>query len=185
MGKIIGSAAEDSSLTILPIRIEERLCRESAARATRSLRQIRWRGLQNSGSRNGMPICSRYFVQSTTALLLVGFLALLGIISMTLLAPASTPRSFSTKSSRRVTPVVPPLICATRCRRRNGASAGFCSPATRSISHPMGPGKALAERQLAAVNRLLASYDGFNASLQRLTTVINRELCQDATRPSR
>ena len=36
-----------------------------------------------SGSPKGMPISSRFFVQSTTALLLVGFLALLGIVGMT------------------------------------------------------------------------------------------------------
>ena len=41
-----------------------------------------------------------------------------------------------------------------------------------------GPAKTLAERQLAAVNRMLASYDGVNASLQRLTTVINEKFAE-------
>ena len=72
----------------------------------------------------------------------------------------------------------PPSICATRCKPPNPASAGSCTPATRSISHPTARRRRWPSGSLAAVNRLLASYGGAGASVPRLTAVINEKFAE-------
>jgi signal transduction histidine kinase len=124
-----------------------------------------------------MPISSRFFVQSTTALLLVGFLALLGIVGMTFWLGERAQVYFNEVIAARDARSAA-VDLRNAVQTAESSQRGFLFTGNEVYLAPYGPAKALAERQLAAVNRLLASYDGFNASLQRLTTVINEKFAE-------
>jgi signal transduction histidine kinase len=124
-----------------------------------------------------MPISSRYFVQSTTALLLVGFLALLGIVGMTFWLGERAQVYFNEVIAARDARSAA-VDLRNAVQTAESSQRGFLFTGNEIYLAPYGPAKALAERQLAAVNRLLASYDGINASLQRLTAIINEKFAE-------
>ena len=124
-----------------------------------------------------MPISSRFFVQSTTALLLVGFLALLGIVGMTFWLGERAQVYFNEVIAARDARSAA-VDLRNAVQTAESSQRGFLFTGNEIYLASYGPAKTLAERQLAAVNRLLASYDGVNASLQRLTTVINDKFAE-------
>src|SRR6478609_1187506 len=124
-----------------------------------------------------MPISSRFFVQSTTALLLVGFLALLGIVGMTFWLGERAQVYFNEVIAARDARSAA-VDLRNALQTAESSQRGFLYTGNEVYLASYGPAKTLAERQLAAVNRLLASYDGLNASLQRLTTVINEKFAE-------
>jgi signal transduction histidine kinase len=124
-----------------------------------------------------MPISSRYFVQSTTALLLVGFLALLGIVGMTFWLGERAQVYFNEVIAARDARSAA-VDLRNAVQTAESSQRGFLFTGNEIYLAAYGPAKALAERQLAAVNRQLSSYDGVNASLQRLTTVINEKFAE-------
>ena len=124
-----------------------------------------------------MPISSRFFVRSTTALLLVGFLALLGIVGMTFWLGERAQVYFNEVIAARDARSAA-VDLRNALQTAESSQRGFLYTGNEIYLASYGPAKTLAERQLAAVNRLLASYEGVNASLQRLTTVINEKFAE-------
>ena len=128
-----------------------------------------------------MPISSRFFVQSTTALLLVGFLALLGIVGMTFWLGERAQVYFNEVIAARDARSAA-VDLRNALQTAESSQRGFLYTGNEVYLASYGPAKTLAERQLASVNRLLVSYEGLNASLRRLTTVINEKFAEmDAT----
>ncbi len=72
-----------------------------------------------------MSLSSRTVIGWTFAFLFVGFLALLGIVAMNLLAWRADAGLFRRRRSRRAIRAAPRWNCATRCRRPKRRSAGF------------------------------------------------------------
>jgi signal transduction histidine kinase len=124
-----------------------------------------------------MPISSRFFVQSTTALLLVGFLALLGIVGMTFWLGERAQVYFNEVIAARDARSAA-VDLRNAVQTAESSQRGFLFTGNEIYLASYGPAKTLAERQLAAVNRLLAPNEGANASLQRLTTVINEKFAE-------
>lgn len=124
-----------------------------------------------------MPISSRYFVQSTTALLLVGFLALLGIVGMTFWLGERAQVYFNEVIAARDARSAA-VDLRNAVQTAESSQRGFLYTGNEIYLAPYGPAKALAERQLAAVNRMLASDESVNASLERLTAVINEKFAE-------
>ena len=124
-----------------------------------------------------MPISSRFFVQSTTALLLVGFLALLGIVGMTIWLSERAQVYFNEVIAARDARSAA-VDLRNAVQTAESSQRGFSLTGNEIYLASYGPAKALAERQLAAVNRMLASDDGVNASLQRLTTIVNEKFAE-------
>ena len=103
-----------------------------------------------------MPIAGRFVVQSTTALLLVGLLALLGIVGMTIWLGERAQVYFDEvieardRAARR-------SICATPCRRAESSQRGFLlhrqRDLPRALRHRKDAGRS---GSLEAVKRLLA-----------------------------
>jgi signal transduction histidine kinase len=128
-----------------------------------------------------MPISSRFVVQSTTALLLVGFLALLGIVGMTFWLGERAQVYFNEAITARDARSAA-VDLRNALQTAESSQRGFLYTGNEIYLASYEPAKALAERQLAAVNRLLASYDGVSAVLPRLTAVINAKFAEmDAT----
>lgn len=124
-----------------------------------------------------MPISSRLFVQSTTALLLVGFLALLGIVGMTFWLGERAQVYFNEVIAARDARSAA-VDLRNALQTAESSQRGFLYTGNEVYLASYGPAKTLAERQLAAVNRMLASYEGLAAPLKRLTTVINEKFAE-------
>ena len=124
-----------------------------------------------------MPISSRFFVQSTTALLLVGFLALLGIVGMTFWLGERAQVYFNEVIAARDARGAA-VDLRNALQTAESSQRGFLYTGNEVYLASYGPAKTLAERQLAAVNRLLASYGGASASVPRLTAVINEKFAE-------
>jgi signal transduction histidine kinase len=124
-----------------------------------------------------MPISSRFFVRSTTTLLLVGFLALLGIVGMTFWLGERAQIYFDEVIAARDARSAA-VDLRNALQTAESSQRGFLYTGNEVYLASYGPAKTQAERQLAAVNRLLASSDGVNPSLQRLTTVINEKFAE-------
>ena len=124
-----------------------------------------------------MPISSRFFVQSTTALLLVGFLALLGIVGMTFWLGERAQVYFNEVIAARDARGAA-VDLRNALQTAESSQRGFLYTGNEVYLASYGPAKTLAERRLAAVNRLLASYGGAGASVPRLTAVINEKFAE-------
>jgi signal transduction histidine kinase len=124
-----------------------------------------------------MPISSRFFVQTTTALLLVGFLALLGIVGMTFWLGERAQVYFNEVIAARDARIAA-VDLRNALQTAESSQRGFLYTGNEVYLASYGPAKTLAERQLAAVNRLMASYEGLDASLKRLTTVIKDKFAE-------
>jgi signal transduction histidine kinase len=124
-----------------------------------------------------MPISSRFFVQSTTALLLVGFLARLGIVGMTFWLGERAQVYFNEVIAARDARSAA-VDLRNALQTAESSQRGFLYTGNEVYLASYGPAKTLAERRLAAVNRLLASYGGASASVPRLTAVINEKFAE-------
>lgn len=124
-----------------------------------------------------MPISSRFFVQTTTALLLVGFLALLGIVGMTFWLGERAQVYFNDVIAARDARSAA-VDLRNALQTAESSQRGFLYTGNEVYLASYGPAKTLAERQLAAVNRLLASYEGVSAVLPRLTAVIKDKFAE-------
>jgi signal transduction histidine kinase len=124
-----------------------------------------------------MPISGRFFVQSTTALLLVGFLALLGIVGMTFWLGERAQVYFNEVIAARDARSAA-VDLRNALQTAESSQRGFLYTGNEVYLASYGPAKTLAERQLAAVNRMLASYEGLQAPLKRLTSVINEKFAE-------
>ncbi len=124
-----------------------------------------------------MTISSRSFVQSTTALLFVGFLALLGIVGMTFwLGERSRIYFNDVIEARDARGAAVDLRNAVQSAE--SSQRGFLYTGNEIYLAPYDTATTLARRQLETVNRLLASYKGADVSIQRLTVLVNEKLAE-------
>ena len=97
-----------------------------------------------------MPIAGRFVVQSVSALLLVGFLALLGIVGMTFWLDERSQVYFDEVIEARDARSAA-VELRNAVQTAESSQRGFLSPATRSIWRPTTPPRRWRERQLEAV----------------------------------
>jgi signal transduction histidine kinase len=121
-----------------------------------------------------MPITSRFFVQSTTALLFVGFLALLGIVAMTFWLGERAQLYFNEVIEARDARGSA-VDLRNAVQTAESSQRGFLFTGNEIYLAPYNTAKALAQRQLDEVNRMAASYRGADASVARLTTIIHEK----------
>jgi signal transduction histidine kinase len=121
-----------------------------------------------------MPITSRFFVQSTTALLLVGLLALLGIVGMTFWLGARAQVYFNEVIEARDARSSA-VDLRNAVQTAESSQRGFLFTGNEIYLAPYNTAKALALRQLDEVNRMAAAYRGADASVARLTTIIHEK----------
>lgn len=119
-----------------------------------------------------MSITSRSFIRSTIALLLVGFLALIGIVAMTFWLGERAQIYFNevieARDARGSAVDVRNAVQTAESSQR-----GFLFTGNEIYLAPYDTAKSLARNQLDAMNRMLAPYQVSSASVQRLTTIIN------------
>jgi signal transduction histidine kinase len=121
-----------------------------------------------------MPISSRFFVQTTTALLFVGFLALLGIVAMTFWLGARAQVYFNEVIEARDARGSA-VDLRNAVQTAESSQRGFLVTGNEIYLAPYDTAKALALRQLDEVNRMASAYRGADASVARLTTVIHEK----------
>jgi signal transduction histidine kinase len=124
-----------------------------------------------------MTITSRSFVQSTTALLFVGFLALLGIVAMTFWLGERSRIYFNDVIEARDARGAA-VDLRTAVQSAESSQRGFLYTGNEIYLAPYDTAKTLARRQLDTVNKLLASYKGADVSIQRLTALVNEKLTE-------
>src|SRR6187551_361455 len=113
-----------------------------------------------------MPISSRFFVRSTTALLFVGFLALLGIVGMTFWLGERAQLYFNDVIEARDARGAA-VDLRNAVQTAESGQRGFLFTGNEIYLAPYDTAKALAFRQLETVTRLLSSYKGAEISIQR------------------
>src|ERR1700709_273778 len=121
-----------------------------------------------------MSITNRSFIRSTTALLLVGLLALLAIVAMTFWLGERAQVYFNevieARDARGAAVDVRNAVQTTESSQR-----GFLFTGNEIYLAPYDTAKAVAQTQLATMNRMLAPYKVSSASVQHLTTIINEK----------
>lgn len=118
-----------------------------------------------------MSISSRSVVQSTFAFLFVGFLALLGIVGMTLWlnerAQTYFAQAIEARDTRGAASELRNAVQAAESGQR-----GFMVAGNEIYLAPYDVSKTQARRQLAELKRLLLPYPDSSAAVERLTTII-------------
>jgi signal transduction histidine kinase len=124
-----------------------------------------------------MPISSRFFVQSTTALLFVGFLALLGIVGMTFWLGEQVQLHFKDATEARD---IRAAAVEVRNAVQNAESSqrGFLFTGNEIYLAPYDAAKTLAQRQLDALSRMLAGDDRTKATMKRLTALLPEKFAE-------
>jgi two-component sensor histidine kinase/CHASE3 domain sensor protein len=121
-----------------------------------------------------MPISSRAFVQSTTALLIVGFLALAGIVGLTFWLGERAQVYFKdiihARDARQSAVELRDAVQTAESSQR-----GFLFTGNEIYLAPYDAAKALALRHRDAVARLLARDKDYAPSVQRLTSIITEK----------
>ncbi len=119
-----------------------------------------------------MSITNRSFIRSTTALLLVGLLALLAIVAMTFWLGERAQVYFNevieARDARGAAVDVRNAVQTAESSQR-----GFLFTGNEIYLAPYDTAKAIAQTQLDAMNVMLAPYKISSASVQRLTTIIH------------
>ncbi|MET0538701.1 MAG: ATP-binding protein [Xanthobacteraceae bacterium] len=118
-----------------------------------------------------MAITNRFFVQSTIALLFVGFLALIGIVGTTFWLAERAQIYFAQVIEARDTRGAA-VELRNAMQTAESSQRGFLFTGNEIYLAPYDAAKMLAQRQLDALNRMLAPYGGTNVAIQRLTTII-------------
>src|ERR1700712_1409728 len=117
-----------------------------------------------------MSITSRSFIRSTIALLLVGFLALTGIVAMTFWLGERAQVYFNDViEARDMRGAAVELRNAVQTAE--SSQRGFLFTGNEIYLAPYDPAKLLAQRQLETLAGMTASYGGSTTSVQRLTTL--------------
>src|ERR1044072_2645693 len=118
-----------------------------------------------------MPITSRFVVRSTIGLLAVGFLALLGIIGMTMWLGGRAQGYFKHPDGGRDTGGSA-VELRNAVQTAESSQRGFLVTGNEIYLAPYGSAKALALRQLDTLRRTLRPYADSEVMLSRLATII-------------
>jgi len=124
-----------------------------------------------------MSITNRFFVQSTIALLFVGFLTLLGIVGTTFWLAERAQVYFNEAIEARDTRGAA-VDLRTALQTAESSQRGFLFTGNEIYLAPYGTAKTLAQRQLDALNRMLAPFGRATASVQRLATIITEKFTE-------
>jgi signal transduction histidine kinase len=118
-----------------------------------------------------MPLTSRFFVHSTTALLLVGFLALLGIVGMTFWLAERAQVYFNEALEARDTRGAA-VELRNAVQTAESSQRGFLLTGNEIYLAPYDSAKSQAQRHLEALSRMLTPYASSKPSIDRLTAVL-------------
>jgi signal transduction histidine kinase len=121
-----------------------------------------------------MPLTSRFFVRSTTALLLVGFAALLAIVGMTFWLGERAQVYFQETIEARDTRIAA-VELRNAVQTAESSQRGFLFTGNEIYLAPYDSAKSLALRQLEALSGRLQSYQGTSAAVQRLSAIITEK----------
>ena len=124
-----------------------------------------------------MPITSRFVVRSTIGLLAVGFLALLGIIGMTMWLGERAQVYFNDAIEARDTRGSA-VELRNAVQTAESSQRGFLVTGNEIYLAPYGSAKALALRQLDALRRTLGPYADSEVMLSRLATIIAEKFAE-------
>jgi signal transduction histidine kinase len=124
-----------------------------------------------------MPITSRFFVRSTTALLLVGFLALLGIVGMTFWLSERAQVHFEESTEARARRVAA-VELRNAIQSAESSQRGFILTGNEIYLAPYDAAKALSRRQLDGLSRMPVPDQRANVSVQRLTTLMAEKFAE-------
>jgi len=124
-----------------------------------------------------MSITSRFVVQSTIALLVVGFLALLGIVGMTIwLGERAQVYFYEVIEARDTRGSAVELRNAVQTAE--SSQRGFILTGNEIYLAPYDSAKALALRQLDTLKRSLTRYPDADVMLLRLTTIVTEKIAE-------
>ena len=121
-----------------------------------------------------MSITSRFFIRSTIALLVVGFLALFSIVGMTIWLGGQAQVYFNEVIEARDTRSSA-VELRNAVQTAESSQRGFLVTGNEIYLAPYGTAKTLAQRQLNSLNLLLAPYKETQISLQRLTAILTEK----------
>ncbi len=121
-----------------------------------------------------MSITGRFFVQSTIALLVVGFLALLSIVGMTIWLGERAQVYFDEVIEARDTRGSA-VDLRNAVQTAESSQRGFLVTGNEIYLAPYGTAKTLARRQLDALKLLLTPYKETEIALQRLTAILTEK----------
>ncbi|MEA2835508.1 MAG: hypothetical protein QOD89_58 [Bradyrhizobium sp.] len=124
-----------------------------------------------------MPISGRYVVQSTIALLAVGFLSLLGIVAMTIWLGEQA-RTYSNDAAAARDAQVAAVELRSAVQSAESSQRGYLVGGNEIYLAPYDNAKATAERQLERLKRLLAPQQESEAMLARLAVVISEKFAE-------
>jgi two-component sensor histidine kinase/CHASE3 domain sensor protein len=124
-----------------------------------------------------MPISSRFVIQATTAFLIVGFLALFGIVGMTVWlndrAQIYFDESLAARDTRNAA-----IELRDAVRTAEASQRGFLLTGNEIYLAPYDTAKALAQRQIGVLRRSLANEDRSTPMLGRLTSVLDEKIAE-------
>jgi signal transduction histidine kinase len=127
-----------------------------------------------------MPLTSRSFVRSTVALLFVGFVVLLGIVGMTIWlaerAQVHFEEAIAARDAREAAVELRNAVLAAESSQR-----GFLVTGNEIYLAPYGTARTQAERQLDALQRLLAAYPEAALPVERLAAIIAEKFSEMET----
>ena len=118
-----------------------------------------------------MPISTRYLVRSTSAFLVIGFLALMAIVAMNFWLGERAQSYFEDAIAARDTRVAA-VELRNALQTAESSQRGFIVTGNEIYLAPYQSAKAQAQRYQSALQGLLVSYSGSDVTLSRLTTII-------------
>ena len=121
-----------------------------------------------------MPITSRFVLRTTILLLAVGFLALLGVVGMTIWL-GERAQIYSHDAIEASATRVSAVELRNALQSAESSQRGFLVGGNEIYLAPYGSAKAVAQRELDRLKRLLAQYIENEAMLRRLSTVVDEK----------
>ena len=118
-----------------------------------------------------MPISRRYIVGSTSAFLLIGFVALMTIVAMNVWLGERAQSYFEGAIAARNTRVAA-VELRNAMQTAESSQRGFIITGNEIYLAPYQAAKNQAQRRLSALQTFLLSYPGSDAMLQRLTAIV-------------
>lgn len=118
-----------------------------------------------------MPISKRYIVGSTSAFLLIGFVALMTIVAMNVWLGERAQSYFDGAIAARNTRVAA-VELRNAMQTAESSQRGFIITGNEIYLAPYQAAKIQAQRHLSALQTLLLSYPGSDVTLERLTAIV-------------
>ncbi|MDB5614229.1 MAG: blue-light-activated histidine kinase 2 [Devosia sp.] len=124
-----------------------------------------------------MPLSTRYLIRSTSAFLVVGFLALMSIVAMNFWLGERAQSYFEAAIAARDTRVAA-VELRNALQTAESSQRGFIITGNEIYLAPYQSAKAQAQRYQGALQGLLVSYPGSNVTLGRLITILSSKFAE-------